>query len=108
MNRPKIRVLIVDHGSVSRNSLIRQLEINNNIEVVGQAVHREQAATLVQKMAPQLLLLTLGAPGPENVETVETIMDLRNSYHGDALLFRCAVGCGIHHAWSAGRGEQPG
>ena len=74
MTRPKIRVLIVDHGSVSRNDLIRQLEINKNIVVVGQAVHREQAASLVQKMAPQLLVLTLGAPGPENVETVETIM----------------------------------
>lgn len=74
MTRPKIRVLIVDHGSVSRNDLIRQLEIDKNIVVVGQAVHREQAASLVQKMTPQLLLLTLGAPGPENVETVETIM----------------------------------
>ena len=74
MNRPKIRVLIVDHGSVSRNDLTRQLESNKNIVVVGQAVHREQAASLVQKMAPQLLVLTLGAPGPENVETVETIM----------------------------------
>lgn len=74
MNRPKIRVLIVDHGGTSRNDLIRQLEINKNIEVVGQSVHREQAASLVQKMVPDLLVLTLGKPGRENVETVETIM----------------------------------
>ncbi|MGB7800680.1 chemotaxis protein CheB [Buttiauxella sp.] len=74
MNTPKIRVLIVDHGSESRDSLIRQLEINKNIAVVGQAVHREQAASLVQQMAPNLLVLTLGAPDRENVETVETIM----------------------------------
>jgi two-component system chemotaxis response regulator CheB len=74
MSTPKIRVLIVDHGGSSRNDLIRQLEMNKSIEVVGQAVHREQAASLVQKMAPQLLVLTLGAPGRENVETVETIM----------------------------------
>ncbi|RPH27261.1 protein-glutamate methylesterase [Buttiauxella warmboldiae] len=74
MTRPKIRVLIVDHCSISRNDLIRQLEINNHIEVVGQAVHREQAASLVQKMVPQLLVLTLESPGSENVETVATIM----------------------------------
>ncbi|AYN29040.1 MULTISPECIES: chemotaxis protein CheB [Buttiauxella] len=74
MTLPKIRVLIVDHGSESRDSLIRQLEMNKNIVVVGQAVQREQAASLVQKMAPNLLVLTLGAPDSENVETVETIM----------------------------------
>lgn len=74
MTMSKIRVLIVDHGSESRDSLIRQLEINKNIVVVGQAVHREQAASLVQEMVPNLLVLTLGAPGSENVETVETIM----------------------------------
>lgn len=74
MTRPKIRVLIVDHGSKPRDDLIRQLEINKNIAVVGQSVHREQAASLVQKMAPDILVLTLGAPDRENVETVETIM----------------------------------
>lgn len=74
MSAPNIRVLIVDHGGELRNDLIRQLEINKNILVVGQAVHREQAASLVKKMAPQLLVLTLGAPDRENVETIETIM----------------------------------
>lgn len=77
MSQRNIRVLIVDHGSETRNDLIRQLESHKNIEVVGQAVHRGQAASLVKQMEPDLLVLTLGAPDHENVETVETIMATR-------------------------------
>lgn len=74
MNGRKIRVLIVDHGSVSRNELVRQLENNPHIEVVGQAAHRRQAPRMVHQLSPDLLLLTLDMHAQENIETVENIM----------------------------------
>ncbi|WP_333495266.1 chemotaxis protein CheB [Kluyvera sp. CHPC 1.251] len=74
MNGRKIRVLIVDHGSVSRNELVRQLENNPHIEVIGQAAHRRQAPRMVQQLSPDLLLLTLEMHAQENIETVENIM----------------------------------
>lgn len=74
MPKSNIRVLVVDHASESRNELIRQLESNKNIAVVGQAINRGEAASLVRQMAPDLLVLTLGVPDSKNVETIETIM----------------------------------
>lgn len=74
MNRPKIRVLIVNHGNSSLDELILQLENNKNIEVVGLALHRELAVSLIQKMAPDLLILALGESDRRHVDTIETIM----------------------------------
>lgn len=74
MNGRKIRVLIVDHANVSRNELVRQLENNPHIEVVGQSAHRRQAPRMVQQLSPDLLLLTLEMHAQENIETVENIM----------------------------------
>ena len=63
----KIRVLIVDDHSIVRQGLRTFLELQDGIEVVGEASDGEEAAARAAELAPDVILLDLVMPGVDGV-----------------------------------------
>jgi DNA-binding NarL/FixJ family response regulator len=59
----KITVLIADDHPVVRQGLAVLLDVQDDIEMVGEAVDGEQALTLTAELDPDVLLLDLKLPG---------------------------------------------
>jgi len=61
--RPKVRVLIADDHPIVREGLLRLLQLEDDIEVVGEAADGESTVAMVEKLEPDILLLDLRMPG---------------------------------------------
>ncbi len=89
-----IRVLIVDDHPIVRNGLIRVLEIEDDIEIAGEAEDGESGIKLLEQMKPDVVLMDLVMPGMGGVETIRIMKklmpDIRivvlTSYHEDAMV----------------------
>ena len=69
----KIRVLIVDAHSIVRQGLRTFLELQDGIEVVGEAADGEEAATRAADLSPDVILLDLVMPGVDGVGAMELL-----------------------------------
>ncbi|MHC5830156.1 MAG: response regulator transcription factor, partial [Nostoc sp.] len=57
-----IKVLLVDDQSLIRQGLKALLELEPDIEIVGEAENGEQAINLVAKLQPDVILLDIRMP----------------------------------------------
>ena len=69
----KITVLLVDDHSIVRQGVRGFLEIQENIEVIGEAESGEKAVVLCGEFAPDVVLLDLLMTGMNGVETTRQI-----------------------------------
>lgn len=67
---PPIRVVIADDHPVVRDGLRRILEIEPDIEIVGEAASGADAIAVAQKLQPDVLLLDLMMPGVSGLEAL--------------------------------------
>jgi two-component system, NarL family, response regulator LiaR len=72
----KIRVLIVDDHQVVRQGLRTFLELQPQIEVVGEAADGSAAVELVRQLAPDIVLMDLVMPGCDGVSATRQIGQL--------------------------------
>jgi DNA-binding NarL/FixJ family response regulator len=68
-----IRVLIVDDHAVVRRGLRTFLDVQDDIEVVGEAASGEECLALAATLIPDVILLDLQMPGIGGVETVRAL-----------------------------------
>lgn len=68
------RTLLVDDHPVYRIGLRNLLEGQADFEVVGEAIDGESALALVAEMLPDLVLMDLGLPGINGIETTRRIL----------------------------------
>jgi len=68
-----IRVLIVDDHAVVRRGLRTFLDVQGDIEVVGEAASGEECLALAATLIPDVILLDLQMPGIGGVETVRAL-----------------------------------
>jgi NarL family two-component system response regulator LiaR len=71
-----IRVLIADDHAVVRQGLRTFLELQDDIEVVGEAADGEQALAAVGELAPDVVLMDLVMPGLGGVGAIERLREL--------------------------------
>jgi two-component system NarL family response regulator len=74
MSKPKpIRILIADDHAVVRDGLAAILGMQPDMKVVGEANDGEEACTLFEKHAPDVMLLDLRMPKMDGLEVVRRI-----------------------------------
>ena len=68
-----IRIVIADDHALVRQAIARALGDVQGFEMVGQASSAEQAMELVDKQAPQVILMDISMPGMGGLAATETI-----------------------------------
>jgi DNA-binding NarL/FixJ family response regulator len=72
-----IRILIADDHPVVREGLAAILELEQDLEVAGQAHDGEEACRLYHQLSPDILILDLRMPKKDGIEVVTELMSLR-------------------------------
>jgi len=71
----KIKVLVVEDQSVVREGIIAILSLQDDIEVVGEAVDGIQAVELARKTKPDVILLDMVMPRQDGLTTIPILRD---------------------------------
>ena len=74
MTKPSIKVLLVDDHAVVRAGYKRYLELDTQIEVVGEAEHGEQAYELLATLRADVIVMDLSMPGRGGLESIRHIL----------------------------------
>lgn len=74
--KKRIRVLIADDHPMVRQGLRVFLELEPDLEVVGEAADGAQAAELTEKLLPDVVLLDLVMPGVDGLSALATLAEL--------------------------------
>jgi NarL family two-component system response regulator LiaR len=72
-----IRVLIADDHAVVRRGLRTFLELQEEIDVVGEAEDGEEAVAAVEQLAPDVVLMDLVMPRVDGIEAIRQIRERR-------------------------------
>ncbi len=76
-SEPAIRVAVVDDSTFIRKAILRMLDDEPQIEVVGSAGSGEELLTHFDEWRPDVITLDLDMPGMGGLETLDHIMALR-------------------------------
>ena len=69
----KARVVIVDGHTLFRRGVRNILDLENDLEVVGEAGNGREALAVVEELTPDVILMDLGLPAPNGIETTQRI-----------------------------------
>ncbi len=69
----KLRVVIAEDETFTREALARLLALEDDIEVVGTAPNGTLALSIVRAQQPDLLLTDIGMPGVDGIQLTETL-----------------------------------
>ena len=75
MSEKKLRILLGDDHAVLRAGLRVLLNLEEDIEVVGEAADGEEVVEMVEKILPDLVLLDLTMPKFSGLECIERILE---------------------------------
>ena len=80
MSDRKIKVLLVDDHVVVRMGLKAIVDLENDLEVVGEAANGEDALKLIRQLKPDVAVVDLMMPKMNGVETTSAIsQDFKNT-----------------------------
>jgi len=77
----KIRVVIVDDHPIVREGLRKLLQLEDDIEVVGEAENGRQALELVEDVHPDVVLLDLKMPGMDGLTALQSLQHQAKKTH---------------------------
>src|SRR5207248_1247255 len=71
-----LRVLVVDDHDLFRSGLRNLLEVEDGIEIIGEAAGGQDAVKIVRELAPDVVVMDLNMPGMGGVEATRHITTL--------------------------------
>lgn len=74
----RIRVLLVDDHQVVRRGLRTFLQVQDDIEVVGEASDGEEGVARAEELRPDVVLMDVKMPGVDGIEALRTLRGLDN------------------------------
>jgi len=74
-----IRILLVDDHQVVREGLRRMLEIEEDMEVVGEAADAKDSLTKVELFSPEVVLMDIKMPGVDGIELTRQVKEKQPS-----------------------------
>ncbi|MFE2274173.1 response regulator [Streptomyces lavendulae] len=74
----RIRVLLVDDHQVVRRGLRTFLEVQEDIEVVGEAADGEEGIARAEELRPDVILMDVKMPGTDGIEALRRLRALAN------------------------------
>ncbi len=74
-----IRILVVDDHQVVREGLRHMLELEADMEVVGEAGDAKEAFTQVESLSPEVILMDIKMPGIDGVELTRQLKEKQPS-----------------------------
>lgn len=91
-----IRVVIAEDERLTRDAMARLLQLEDDIEVVGQAGDGEQALRIVREQTPDVLLTDINMPKMNGIELTQRVKQIAPSvavciltiYHDDSNVFQ--------------------
>ena len=69
----KARIVIVDGHTLFRRGVRNILELEGDMEVVGEAGNGREAITTIQELTPDVVLMDLTLPTPNGIETTQRV-----------------------------------
>ncbi|MFE0644228.1 response regulator [Streptomyces sp. NPDC058877] len=73
-----IRVLLVDDHQVVRRGLRTFLEVQDDIEVVGEAADGAEGVAQAEELRPDVVLMDVKMPGTDGIEALKRLRELAN------------------------------
>ncbi|UWE09115.1 response regulator [Actinacidiphila bryophytorum] len=73
-----IRVLLVDDHQVVRRGLRTFLEVQGDIEVVGEAADGDEGVARAEELRPDVILMDVKMPGTDGIEALRRLHDAQN------------------------------
>ncbi|MGK5628090.1 response regulator [Streptomyces sp. URMC 123] len=73
-----IRVLLVDDHQVVRRGLRTFLEVQDDIDVVGEAADGAEGVARAEELRPDVILMDVKMPGTDGIEALRRLADLEN------------------------------
>ena len=70
-----IRILLVDDHQVVREGLRHMLELETDMEVVGEAADAKEALTQVKLLSPKVILMDIKMPGVDGIELTRQLKE---------------------------------
>ncbi|MET9697989.1 response regulator transcription factor [Streptomyces sp. NPDC006529] len=74
----RIRVLLVDDHQVVRRGLRTFLEVQDDIEVVGEASDGAEGAARAEELRPDVILMDIKMPGTDGLDALRRLRELAN------------------------------
>jgi DNA-binding NarL/FixJ family response regulator len=74
----RIRVLLVDDHQVVRRGLRTFLEVQDDIEVVGEAGDGAEGVALTEELKPDVVLMDVKMPGMDGIDALRKLRELAN------------------------------
>lgn len=74
-----IRILLADDHQVVREGLRRMLELEADIEVVGEAADAKEALAQVEAVSPEVVLMDIKMPGVDGIELTRQLKEKQPS-----------------------------
>jgi DNA-binding NarL/FixJ family response regulator len=71
----KIKILLVDDHTLVREGFAKMLELESDMNVVGQAASCDEAISQVKKVNPDIILMDIRLPGTTGIEATKIIKE---------------------------------